>query len=53
MDWMREEDMTVGKVFRVLAGIALGLQVAAAMLSVYIYMDQQNLLQSQEHLPKH
>ena len=28
MDWMREEDMTAGKVFRVLAGIALGLQAA-------------------------
>ena len=43
MDWMREEDMTAGKVFRVLAGIALGLQAAAAMLSVYIYMDQRRV----------
>lgn len=45
MDWMREEDMTAGKVFRVLAGIALGLQAAAAMLSVYIYMDQRRVKQ--------
>lgn len=46
MDWMSgEEKNPFRKGFRILAGIALGLQAAAVALSVYIYADQQRVKQ--------
>lgn len=44
MDWMRgEEKRPDVKPFRILAGVALGLQAAAVALSVYIWADQRKV----------
>lgn len=46
MDWMSDRgNRQNSRIFRIFAGIALGLQAAAVLLTVYICMDQRRIKQ--------